>query len=77
MRPLASLLPPCPSFLLVPASPSTLFFPHPALSKSFRIHKSPFFIDFDESITNQRKDQPTKQPTDGRTRPQIEMRGRI
>ena len=48
--------------LLVPPSsrPSFLFFPRPALSKSFRIRKSPFFSDFDESIT----DRPTNQPTD-------------
>ena len=34
---------------LVPPS-SSLFFPRPALSKSSRIHKTPFFIDFDEDL---------------------------
>ena len=61
----SSFLPPRPSFLLVPPSSSTLFFHHPALSKSFKICKSQFFIDFDESIINQPTDQPTNQPTDG------------
>ena len=51
-------------YLLVPPSSSSLFFPRPALSKSFRIRKSPFFIDFDESITDGRTNQPTNQPTD-------------
>ena len=37
---------------------------------TFGIRKSPFFSDFDESIT----DRPTDQQTDGRTRPLIEMR---
>ena len=63
---------PRPSFLLVPPSSSSLlppgpsFFPRPAMSKSFRICKRPFFIDFDESITDG--------PTDRRTRPLMEMR---
>ena len=59
-----------PSFLLIPLFSSSLFFPRPALSESFRILKSPFFIDFDESIT----DGPTDRPTDRRTRLLIEMR---
>ena len=58
------------SFLFVAPSSSSLFPHRPALSKSFRIRKSPFFINFDESIT----DQPTNRPTDRRTRPLIEMR---
>ena len=73
----SSILTPCPSFLLVPPSSSSLFLPRPALSKSFRIRKWPFFIDLDKSVTDQRTDQPTDQPTDGQTRPLIEMRGRI
>ena len=52
-----SLLPPRSSFLLVTPHPS--FFPFPALSNSFTIRKGPFFIDFDESITDQRTDGPT------------------
>ena len=78
-----SLLPLRPSFLLllVPLSSSSLFSPRPALSKSFRICKSPFFIDFDESITNRPTDRPTDGPTDrrtdGRARHLMEMRGRI
>ena len=66
----SSLLPPRHSFLLVTPSSSSLFFPRPALSKSIRIRKSPFYINFDESITNR----PTDQRTDRRTRPLIEMR---
>ena len=58
------------SFLLVPPSFSSLLLPRPALSKSCNIRKSPFFINFDESIT----DGPTDQPTDRRTRPLLEMR---
>ena len=54
---------PRPSFLPVPPS-SSLFFPRSALSKSFRIRKSPFFIDFDKSITDRRTNQPTNQPMD-------------
>ena len=54
-----SLLPPCPSFLLVPPSSSSLLPPHPTLFKSLRIRKSPFFIDFDETIIDR--------PTDGST----------
>ena len=57
----SSLLPPRPSFLLVPPSSLSLFLPRPALSESFRIRKWPFFIDLDESVTNQ----PTDRPTDG------------
>ena len=62
-------LSPRPSFLLAPPSSSSLLpphpsFPRPALSKSFRIRKSPFFINFDESITDGRTDQVTNQPTD-------------
>ena len=59
----SSLLPPRPSFLLVPPSSLFLFLPRPALSQSLRIHKRPFFIDFDESVTDQR----TNGPTNGRT----------
>ena len=59
----SSLLPPRPSFLLVPPSSLFLFLPRPALSQSLRIHKRPFFIDFDESVTNG----PTDGPTDRRT----------
>ena len=53
------------AFLLVAPPSSSLFLPRSALSKSLRICKSQFFIDFDESITNQPTDQPTNQPTDG------------
>ena len=60
-----SLLPPRPSCLLIPPSSSILFFPHPALSKSFGIHKSLFFLDFDKSITDQPTNQPTNRPTNG------------
>ena len=63
----SSLLPAhssCPSFLLVPPRPSSsLFLTRPAPSESFRIRKRPFFIDFDESVT----DQPTNGRTNGRT----------
>ena len=59
----SSQLPPRPYCLLVPPSPSSLFLPRPALSKPLRILKRSFFIDFDESVTNRR----TNQPTDGRT----------
>ena len=45
---------PLPPFLPVPPSSSSLLHPRPALSKSFRIRKSPSFIDFDESISAQR-----------------------
>ena len=38
-----------------------------------RIRRRPLFMDFDENVT----DQWTNGPTDGRTRPLIEMRGRI
>ena len=54
-----SLLPPRRSFLLVAPFSLFLFLHRPALSRSLRIHKRPFFIKFDESVTNQR--------TDGRT----------
>ena len=57
----SSLLPPRPSFLLVPPSSLFLFLPLPVLSRSLRIPKRPFFIGFDESVT----DRPTDQPTDG------------
>ena len=50
--------------LLVTPSSSSLFFPRPALSESFRIRKRPFFSDFDESITNRPTNRPTDQPTD-------------
>ena len=60
----SSILPPRPSFFLVPPSSSSLLPPRPALSKSFRIRKSPFFIDFDESINDQPTNQPTNGPTD-------------
>ena len=59
----SSLLPPRPSFLLVPLSSLSLFLPRPELSESFRIRKRPFFTEFDESVT----DQPTNGPTDQRT----------
>ena len=59
----SSLLPPRPSFLLVPPSSLFLFLPRPALSQSLRIHKRPFFIEFDKSVT----DGPTNGPTDGLT----------
>ena len=59
-----SLLPPRLSFLLISPSSSSLFFPQPALSKSFKIRKSPFFINFDKSITDRRTNQPTNQPMD-------------
>ena len=55
-------------FLLVSPSSSSLF--SSSSTKSFRIRESPFFIDFDEGITNR----PTNQRTDRRTRPLIEMR---
>ncbi len=67
MRPQATF-----SFLIL-----FLFLPRPALSQSLRIHKRSSFIGFDESVTDRRTDGPTNQPTDGRTRPLIEMRGRI
>ena len=73
----SSLLPPRPSFLLVPPSSLFLFLPRPALSQSLRIHKRPFFIEFDESVTDRPTDGPTNRRTNGRTRPLIEMRGRI
>ena len=76
----SSLLPAhssCPSFLLVPPPSSSLFLTRPAPSESFRIRKRPFFIDFDESVTDQPTNGRTNQRTDGRTRPLIEMRGRI
>ena len=47
------LLPPCPP------SSSSLFLPRPALSKSLRIHRRPFFIKFDKSVTDQTTNQPT------------------
>ena len=52
------LFPPCPSFLLVTPSSSSLLSPFPffllvpALSRSLRICKRLFFINFDESITD-------------------------
>ena len=49
----SSLLPSRPSFLL-PSSSSSLYLPLPALSKSFRTRKRLFFIDFNESVTDQR-----------------------
>ena len=52
------------SFLLVPPSSLSLFLPRPALSKSFRIRKSPFFSDFDKSITDGPTNGPINQPTD-------------
>ena len=68
----SSLLPPRCSFLLVPASSLSLlpprpsfFLPRPALSQSLRIHKRPFFIKFDESVTNRGRDGRTNAPTDG------------
>ena len=59
-----SLLSLRPSFLLVHPYSSSLLPPRPSsfliqLSKLFRIRKRPFFIDFDESVTDQ--------PTDPRT----------
>ena len=69
------LLPPRPSLLLVPPSFLFLFLPRPALSQS--LHKRPFFIDFDESVTEQPTDGRMDGRTNGRTRPLIEMRGRI
>ena len=56
------------TLLVPPSSRLSLLvplFPHPALSKSFQIRKSPFFSDFDESIADRRTDGPTDQPTDG------------
>ena len=47
------------SFLLVPPSSSSHFFPRPALYNSFRIRKSPLIIDFHESITDGRTNRPT------------------
>ena len=61
----SSLLSPRPSFLLAPPSPLFLFLPRPALSQSLKIHKRPFFIDFDESVTNQRTNGRTDQRTEG------------
>ena len=61
----SSLLPPRPSFLLVPPSSLFLFLPRLALSQSLRIHKRPFFIDFDESVTDGRTNQRTNQRTNG------------
>ena len=55
----SSLLPPRYSLPLVAPSSSSLFLPRPALSTAFRFRKRPFFIDFDESVTDGR--------TDGRT----------
>ena len=60
----SSLFPPRCSFLLVTPSSLSLFLPRPALSKSLRIHKRPFFIDFDESVTDRPTDGPTDRPTD-------------
>ena len=56
----SSLLLPRPSFLLVPrfSSSSTIL----VIQK---IRQSPFFIDFDEGITDGPTDGPTNQPTDG------------
>ncbi len=59
------LFPPRPSFLLVPPSSLFLFLPRPTLPQSLRIHKRPFFIDFDESVTDGRTDQRTDGRTDG------------
>ena len=53
-----------PSFLLVPPSPLFLFLPCPALSQSLRIHKRPFFIEFDESVTDGPTNRPTNRWTD-------------
>ena len=47
-------------FLLAPPSSLFLFLPCPALSQLLRIHKRPFFIEFDESVTNQRTNEPTE-----------------
>ena len=60
----SSLLPPHHSFLLAPPSSLLLFLPLPALSKSLRIDKRPFFIAFDKSVTDQPTDQPTNRQTD-------------
>ena len=49
----------CRSFLLVPHSSLFILLPRPAVIQSFKIHKRPFFTEFDESVTDQR--------TDGRT----------
>ena len=54
---------------LLPPHPSS---PRPALSKSYSIRLSPFFIDFDESIT----DGPTNQRTDGPAKRLIELHAR-
>ncbi len=67
-------LPPRPSFLLVPPSSLFLFLPRPALSQSLRIHKRPFFIEFDESVTDGRTDQRTDGTTDGRTNGRTDQR---
>ena len=42
--------------------------PRPAPSKSFRTRKRPFFIEFDENVTDRRTHGPTNQPTDGQGR---------
>ena len=61
--PRPSLLP--PSFLLVPPSSLSLFFSHPALSKSFRIHRAHFSLILTKALRiNQPTDQSTNQPTD-------------
>ena len=65
----SSFLPHRPSFLLVSPSSSSLFFARPAgpaMFKSFRIRKSPFFINFDESMMDGRTDGPTNGLTDQR-----------
>ena len=60
----SSLLPPRRSFFLVPPSSLSLFLPRPAMPKSFRIRKRPFFTEFGESVTKRRTDGPTNQRTD-------------
>ena len=68
----SSLLPPRRSLLLAPPSSSPLLPLRPALSQSLRIHKRPFFIDFDKSVTDRRTNGRTDGPTDGRTHAHIE-----
>ena len=73
-----SLLPPGCSFLLVPPSSLLLFPVCPSFFLVYhleflKVPKHPFFTKFDESAT----DRPTDGRTNGRTRPLIEMRGRI
>ena len=54
---------PRPTFLLVPPSSSSLFLPRPAQFRSLKIRRS-FFIDSDESVSDQPTDQPTNRRTD-------------